>query len=118
MTIYIDLKRWFLIASACVLGWVFGFALYLMIGPKILPVVNTEFSLQQSAMEPPQSPVPTPANTISPHYSPEQGYYQNAVIRKTVPRFKITEMLLVDNGCDVSAIQKAKQNTTAIVISG
>jgi hypothetical protein len=44
----IDLKRWFLIISVCVMGWISGFAIYWMIAPKVLPIINTQINQQST----------------------------------------------------------------------
>ena len=85
----INLKRWFLIVTVCVLGWVSGFAIYWMIAPTILPIINTEIN-QQSAQDNIRESMQKPAMTIHPaqaglreavfhspssHYRTARSYY-------------------------------------------
>jgi len=77
---FIDLKRWFLVATVCVLGWVFGFAIYWMIGPKILPVVNTQLH-QRSAPETVREVMQKPALD----FRPIQPQLRDAVFHGALP---------------------------------
>jgi hypothetical protein len=84
MTVYIDLKRWFLITTVCVLGWIFGFAVYWMIAPKVVPLINTE--LHQSARhEALPDAMQKPAVTVN----PAQIYLQEAAFQNSTPTYKV-----------------------------
>jgi hypothetical protein len=97
MTLPIDLKQWFLFLTVCLLGWVFGFALYLIIGPEILQKVNLDSGHQQNV----HSSVVAPQNNPAPGYLSEQPHIQDAVLHSTTPAHEVVERLLVLNKMDV-----------------
>ena len=87
---YINIKKWFLIITVCALGWMSGFAIYWMIGPTILPLLNKE-SQHQSSQKAYQERLQIPAMITY----PEQAGLQDAVLRNTKPAYEVIKIVLI-----------------------
>ena len=96
MTFPGDLKQWFLFLTVCLLGWGFGFALYLIIGPEILQRVDLDSSHQQNV----HNSVAAPQNNPASGYLSEQPHIQDAVLHSTTPSHEVVERLMVQNKMD------------------
>lgn len=66
----IDIKHWFFITSACVLGWLCGFIVYSVILLKVQPVAPVNYPRQQTQIL---------------HRYMADAYISHAVVRITKP---------------------------------
>lgn len=101
MGMYFDLKRGLLISAVSVLGWLFGFAIYWMIGPNVLSLINTELNHQQSV----HTTQGNSANVPATEMLPARYQFQKAIVRRSTsddPQLILVKMLLVKNQKDQS----------------